>query len=287
MIAAETGPFSWRPTIKWNGGENQFHSWFSNLFRLDFGYSMKDGRKARKKILEALSWTVWLNLVAGILAVVLGLFIGTKLALNPEKRRSSLISGILYFFYAIPIFWLATLLIVFFTTSTYGEWTNIFPSIASFLIFDEGPVVIKFFNQIGYFILPLFCLVMPSLAFIAKQMKESVRNELSKHYARMMALQGFSDQQLFRKHVLKNAMFPMITMLSSVIPFIFGGSLIIEVIFNIPGMGRLMFQSILGQDWNVVFAMLLLSALITMLSYLLMDILYASLNPKVNLNEDR
>ena len=284
MLQAGSGLKTWFPKLCWNGRNTQFHHWFVKLFQFNFGISIRDGRLAKAKIIEALSWTIWINLISSLLAFGLSILIGSYFALFEHKKRVKVLSGILYLFYAIPVFWLATVLIVFFTTSTYGEWTNLFPSIASFLVIEDGNVLATFFRRIGYFILPIFCLLMPSLAFLSKQMKESVKKENRKHYAVMMRLRGFSEKLLFRKHVLKNAIFPMITILGTIIPFVFSGSLIIEVIFNIPGMGRLLYTSILAQDWNIVFAMLLLSALITMIAYLIVDFLYALINPKVKYN---
>ena len=99
----------------------------------------------------------------------------------------------------------------------------------------------------------------------------------------MARAKGLSESRVYWRHALRNALFPMITMVGSAFPAAISGSVIIEVIFSIPGMGRLMYMSILSRDWPVVFAMVMLAAALTVVGYLISDLLYRWVNPTVDL----
>ena len=115
-------------------------------------------------------------------------------------------------------------------------------------------------------------------------MESSLTEEVNKLYARTALSKGLSYKEMITKHGFKNALLPIITLLSSAIPGTIAGSVIIETIFNIPGLGRLIFESILVADWNVVFGVVFMVALITSISFLLSDLLYAKTNPKIRLD---
>jgi peptide/nickel transport system permease protein len=125
------------------------------------------------------------------------------------------------------------------------------------------------------------CLALGSLAYVSRQMKQSVRHELRQRYVLALRALGVSEKTILRRHVIRNALFPVITMMGSALPALLSGSLIIEVIFSIPGMGRLMYTSLLARDWPVVFPVLMLGATVTVLAYFLTDIVYKWMDPRV------
>jgi len=115
-------------------------------------------------------------------------------------------------------------------------------------------------------------------------MESSLSNELNKLYARTALSKGLTYKAMIKKHGFKNALLPIITLLSSAVPGTIAGSVIIESIFNIPGLGRLIYESVLTADWNVVFGVVFLVAIITSISFLISDVLYAKVNPKIQLD---
>jgi peptide/nickel transport system permease protein len=112
-------------------------------------------------------------------------------------------------------------------------------------------------------------------------MKQSVLHQFSQPYVRSLRLQGISERNIVRKHVIRNALFPIITIIGGSIPALLSGSLIIEVIYSIPGMGRLMYSSLLAKDWPVVFPVLMIGAFLTVVSYILTDVVYKWVDPRV------
>ena len=176
----------------------------------------------------------------------------------------------------------ATLLIFAFSS---GEWIRILPS-GGLGPYDSADTVIEKWAIVArHLFLPVLCLGVGALAFVAKQMKQSMLFQLQQPYVNALRQNGISEKSIVRKHVIRNAFFPMITLLGKSLPEIISGSLIIEVIFSIPGMGRLMYTSLLARDWPVVFPTLMLIACVTVLCYVITDILYKAIDPRVRTAE--
>jgi peptide/nickel transport system permease protein len=112
-------------------------------------------------------------------------------------------------------------------------------------------------------------------------MKHSIEHEYTMPYVQSLRLMGVSEATILNKHVTRNALFPLITIIGGSIPVLLSGSLVIEVIFSIPGMGRLLYTSLLSRDWPVAFPVLMLGAAVTILSYVLTDIIYKWADPRV------
>ncbi|MBT8189391.1 MAG: ABC transporter permease [Bacteroidia bacterium] len=268
------------PRFYWHGTNNQYHQWLRSFFDGSFGVSILDGKSALQKSRKALMWTLSITLVDIIISLLLGILLGVFIAKNPKGKLERLTGMILYAFYSLPLFWFATLMIIYFTTDQYGQWTNIFPSIGTEVYPGEST-----FNQIRYnfdkLILPIVCLTLHSLALITRFVRRSILNELEKPYVLTALSKGLTRSQVITRHVLPNALVPVVTLLGSIIPGAFAGSLVLEVIFNIPGFGRLLYTSISFADWNVSYCIIMIIAFVTVLSYLLSDILYAFFNPKI------
>ena len=271
-----------RPRFIWHGFHNQYHRWMVRLFQFDFGYSLRDGRPATSKIKEALKWTLLLNGLVLILAFVFSIILGTYQAALASPFWDRVISSLTYVFFAIPLFWLATLAVVFLTTNEYGAWTNIFPGVGVLNSYSGSSFISRFFQSVPRLILPALCMILSMIAFLTRQMRSSVRGEMDKSYVQLLKTKGMARNKRVWRHIMPNALFPMITLFGSLIPFMFAGSLVIEYIFNIPGMGYLLMDSILFEDWNVVFTIVFLIALVTMVGLLVADILYHKIDPRIS-----
>ena len=133
-------------------------------------------------------------------------------------------------------------------------------------------------------VLPVVCLTITALPIIVRLTKRSVLSESIQPYVRALKAKGLEKKAIYRRHIVPNALLPIVTLVSNSFPVALAGSLIVEIIFNIPGMGRLMYTSIFNYDWDVCFAILLLISIITSLVLLLADIIYSRLNPKIRVS---
>ena len=146
---------------------------------------------------------------------------------------------------------------------------------------DGASIFSKFIDSFPYMILPLICYTYSSLAFISKLTATSIHEQLGLDYIKTARAKGLSEKKIIYKHALKNSALPLITVFSSVFPSIVGGSVIIESIFTIPGMGLETLKAIISQDYPIVIAVITLSSVLTIFSYLLADILYAWVDPRI------
>jgi peptide/nickel transport system permease protein len=272
-------PFSsFFPAIEWNGTKNQYHKWITGLLAQQPMVSLMDGRNAWVKINEALRWTLIINLIAFVLTLLIGCAIGIWSSLRDRSVTERMVNTLLFAAFAIPSFWLATLCILLFSS---GTWLSILPS-GGLGPYHRASNTLEAWGIIGsHLVLPILCLTIGSVAYISRQMKQSMLHELKQPYVKAMRAQGVRERVIVRRHVVRNALFPVITIMGQSLPALISGSLVIEVIFSIPGMGRLLYVSILGRDWPVVFPVLMLSAAVTVMAYILMDIVYAWIDPRV------
>nr|MDQ3016665.1 ABC transporter permease [Bacteroidota bacterium] len=178
----------------------------------------------------------------------------------------------------VPLFWLATLLIYFFAS---GEILKIFPAGGLGSYHTASNAFAYAGTLINHLFLPVLCLSVGSLAYVSRQMKQSFLHETKQSYVWALKSHGVSAKSIRKNHIIPNALFPVITIIGSSIPALLSGSLIIEVIFNIPGMGRLLYNSLLARDWPVAFPILMMAAVVTVLSYILTDVIYRLADPRV------
>jgi len=271
------------PKFSWYGLDNQYHHWIKSFFTSGFGISITDGKQSFSKVFNALKWTLSITIVDLMLSIFLAIFIGKTMIKFEHKKWSKYLNQVLYFIYAIPIFWFATIMVVYFTTDDYGSWTNIFPSVG-INVFPGKSITEQIALNWTKLILPILCLTFHSLAYSTRFLKRSISDELNKDYVAMAFAKGLTRNEVIDRHVFRNALIAFITVFVGATVAAFSGSLVIEVIFNIPGIGRLLFNSISSGDWNVIFCIVMVLALITTVVYLLGDILYAFFNPKLRFN---
>ncbi|MEO6133183.1 MAG: ABC transporter permease [Saprospiraceae bacterium] len=280
LVASEKSKAAvqWLPRVKWHGTHSQYHQWMSGLLSHRPLTSLIDGLNAWGKIFDALKWTLLLNGFAFLLAISIGVVIGIWSGGHNGKPLERIINWILFALFALPSFWLGTLFIYALTS---GEWLSVFPSGGLGPYQSTGTMIGKWSILFSHLILPVTCLALGALAYVSRQMKQSILHQYHQPYVKALRAQGISERTIMRKHIVRNALFPIITIVGGSVPGLVSGSLIIEVIFSIPGMGRLMYTSLLAQDWPVVFPVLMLGAAITIFSYLLTDIIYKWADPRV------
>jgi len=269
----------WIPQLTWYGADNQYHQYLTNFFRGDMGSSYRDGRPVAKRIGLALRWTLFINGFTLLLIFGISIPLGVFMALRRDTALDQYGSMVLFVLYSIPSFWVGTLLLILFTNP---ELDLKFFSITRVSELDADAGLWPWFmHYLRHSLLPIFCLTYGGLAFVTRQMRGSMLEVIRQDYIRTARAKGLQPGRIIWTHAFRNALFPLITLFANIFPALLAGSVVIEVIFNIPGMGDLMVSAINGQDWPVVYAILLLSAVLTMLGIVLSDLLYAKLDPRI------
>ena len=274
------------PDVKINP-ENQFHNWFfggkksGGIVTGDFGNSFLSHEPVISIIKKRIGWSLLLSLLSILISFFIAIPIGIKMASNETKAsnfRTSILFNILY---SLPAFWVAILLL--FTFSNPGI-LNIFP-VSGVSPIGGFPNDISFLQRliktIPYLILPTITYTYSSFAFISGNIKSNFIGILKQDYIRTARAKGVTEKNVLKKHALPNAAIQLISIFSHVFPFMIGGSVILETVFNIPGMGNTIFQGISSQDYPLVVGIFFLTGLITMFGFLLSDILYAVVDPRI------
>lgn len=270
------------PKWVWNGAENQYHKWIATLVSGDAGVSYTSQNSVAHKIKRSLVWTVSMVTLSLILSYIFGVLIGMFLARYHDSWIARVIERILFGIYSVPLFWFATLMLIFFTTDQFGKWTNIFPTIA-FSPIDLGePWNVRLSRYGSQLILPIFCLVLHNLAFLGSLTKRNMLSKKNAGFVMLAKANGYSKNRIWFSEIFPHARIPLITSFTSALPSAISGSLIIEVIFNVPGMGSLLFMSISLNDWPVVYAIVMLIALVTFICFALAELLYRWADPRIS-----
>lgn len=271
------GKSYWRPIIPsltWNGMTNQFHEWVKSVLLLDFGRSIVDNKAVSYKVERSLINTLWITLPAFLLLLVAGILMGVTIyQSNPKLRKYQ--STVLYALHAMPTFWLSLILIYLFAGQALF---NIFPAYGMGA-FREGANII---SRIPFLVLPVSALFLTAIGYIALQVAKALTDEEDKLYITSLRARGLDQTQILWRHQLKNSLVPIITIYSEYLTAVFAGSLVVEVIFSIPGMGKLLYDSVLARDYNVVIGLVIFIALIKLIANLLADISYKLVNPSVD-----
>ncbi len=257
----------------------QYGLWLGRLVTLDFGNSFKDHRPVRDKILEALPITLQLNIISIFLIYLISVPIGVFSATHHRSIPDSIITLILFILYSLPSFWVAMLLILFLGG---GEYWNVFPifGISSFGA-QDWPWHQWLVDRIWHLVLPVFCLTYGGLAGLSRYARAGMIETIRQDYIRTARAYGFSERIVIFKYAMRNSLIPIITLLGTLLPALIGGSVIIEQVFTIPGMGRLGFEAILSRDYPLIMGILAVSAFLTLIGLLLSDILYAITDPRI------
>ncbi len=275
---------NYMPSFTWNGFDNQYHNWLVQFLSGNLGKSYTDGTSVSFKVTEALKTTLLLS----IIAIFISFLIAIPLAIHASSKINSsfdkFVSTLLYSFYALPTFWIATLLIIYFGGGDYLNW---FPSYGLGKL--DGSETVWELIQIrsSHLVLPIFCLTYGSITVIFKQLKNAMIRELQSDYAKTAFSKGLSKQRILYFHVLKNASFPLITLAGRTLPAIVSGAFIVEFIFSINGMGKLTLDSFLARDYPVIFGILMLASFLTLFGVWLADISYYLSDPRLTINSKK
>ncbi|MBK9331510.1 MAG: ABC transporter permease [Ignavibacteria bacterium] len=257
----------------------QYFIWIGNMLQGDFGNSFKDDRPVIDKILERLPVTITISLLSFLLIYTIAIPIGIYSAARQYSLLDRTTTVLLFVLYSLPNFWVATLAIVFLCNI---EYIKIFPTAG---IRSENFDSLSFLGQIKdrfmHLFLPVTISSLTSFAFLSRQMRSSMLEVIRQDYIRTAKAKGLSERKIIMKHALRNSLIPIITLVGGLLPAMIGGSVIIETIFSIPGIGQLAFQAILDRDYPLIMAELVLVSVLTVVGMLLVDILYSFVDPRI------
>ena len=248
----------------------QYLNWMGNIIRLDFGKSIYWHVPVSKLLVERIPVTLYLGVIAMIIGMTFGLLAGIGSAIRRGKWVDKVVLPLSYIGICIPVFWLGILMIYFF-----GLQLRWLPLAGFTSPFDD---LLMSLRQI---IMPIICLSVFGLAANARQMRSSMLEVVRQDYIRTAWSKGLRERFIILKHALKNSLIPVITLFGIGLGHIFGGSVLVEQVFAIPGMGRLAVQAIFGQDYIVVQAVTFVTAVTILICNLLVDISYGYLDPRI------
>jgi len=279
------------PTLRFYKN-NQYHRWLfghessgNGFISGDLGTSVVTGKKVSTHIGRALPWTLILSLFAIVISMSFSTLIGVGTAYKEGSIMDKVTHSVLFMLYTIPTFWLATLLLMLLANPDYLNW---FPSggVAPLHEFAEIPGVwTRILASSKYLLLPLVCFSYGGIATLSRLTRSSAIESFQSQYAFSARTRGLTEKNVVFKHVLINALLPMITMVGAILPSLFGGSVIIERIFSIPGMGQELINGTTNNDLAIIMAIFTISGLLSAVGYLLSDILYQIIDPRIKLRE--
>ena len=248
----------------------QFFNWLGGVFRGNFGVSITNGRDVLSDIMRRLPVTLHLGLLAMVISFFFGIILGTISAVRRGTWIDTVVTSLANIGITIPVFWLGVVLMYIFALKL--GWLPVFGYTSPFTNFLENT------RQI---IMPVFCLSVTSVAVIARQARSSMLEVLHQDYIRTAWSKGLLERAVVMRHALKNGLIPVIVLAGLGLSGIIGGSVLIETVFNIPGMGRLAVTAMLNQDYPVVQGVVLFFAAMVLLTNLVVDLAYGWLDPRI------
>lgn len=262
----------------------QFGYFLTRLFTLDLIYFQQE-KAIWPDLVDAIKITIILNLIVFFLIYLFAVPIGILSATYPHSFGDRLTTIVLFVLYSLPSFWVAEMLRMWFGQKDQLIWFPIM-GLAS-VDADSMSVWERFKDYLHHVALPIICLTYSGLAYISRQMRAGMLEVVRQDYIRTAEAKGAGKARVILVHALRNGLFPIITLFASLLPFLIGGSVIIETIFNIPGMGRFAFEGVLRREYDVVMATLTISAVLTLIGILISDVLYVLVNPQVTFENRR
>jgi peptide/nickel transport system permease protein len=247
----------------------QYAVWVNNLLHLNLGYSYKLDQPVTALLSERIPKTMFLVGVSLILAIVIAIPLGVVMAVRRTKPDDYVLTGLSFIFYSMPTFWLGLLLI-----GLFSAILNWFPPEAPQ---DQFGV----FSQLNGMVLPIATLTLVTVALFSRYMRSSVLEQTVQDYVRTARSKGLSSSAVLFHHVLRNALIPVITLIGLSLGGILSGAVVVESVFNYPGMGLLFFQSAVDDDFPVLLGVTVVVALATVLGNLVADLLYAVIDPRI------
>lgn len=258
----------------------QYLKWLGQIVRGNFGKSFTENRPVIEMWLERLPNTLYLNLFSLFLIYAIAIPVGVISAVKQYSKFDMSVTFLAFAGDAMPIFVLALLSIFLIALPSKG----LIPigGIASYgVTVEKVGLAALLADRAKYLFLPLLVIVLSGLTGIVRFMRASMLEVIREDYVRTARAKGLAERVVIYKHAMRNALIPIVTISGAIIPGLFSGGVIIEQIFNWPGVGLLGFRAVLQRDYPVIMAFLTLGSFLTVLSYLVVDFLYTVVDPRI------
>ena len=251
----------------------QFFSWVTSIVQLDFGISFSSGEMVKNEILERIPVTLTINIISMVLIFIISLYFGIKSALNKNSFFDKFTGQLSLLSFSMPSFYLALILVLVFAIKF-----EIVPIAGLHSVPNDGSLN-YYLDYAWHLILPIFIIVFGGIGSLILYIRSLTIEILKSDYIFFAKARGLSKNQILRFYILPNLYPPVITLLGLSLPGIIGGSVILETIFSIDGMGLLFYQSALSHDYPVIMGILIIGAFLTLIGNMIADLVLLKLNP--------
>jgi peptide/nickel transport system permease protein len=254
----------------------QYVDWVKNMLSLNFGISFVSGKEVSEEILKRLPITLGMNIVSFVLVFFISIYLGIKSALKYEKRTDYIIRQISLISFSMPSFYLALLFIIFFSLKL--GW---FP-IAGLHSVEQKVGYAYYTDMFWHLVLPIGVMVFVGLGSMIIYIRSLTLEILKSDYYYFALSRGLDKKKLLRFYILPNLLPPIVTILGLSLPSMIGGSVILESIFGIEGMGQFFFMSALSRDYPVIMGTLMITSFLTLFGNIVADLVLLKINPYAN-----
>lgn len=251
----------------------QYLDWVKNIATLNFGISFVSGQDVSSEILKRVPVTLTMNITALVAVFVISLYLGIKSALNYEKKTDYIIRQISLVSFSMPSFYLALLFIIFFSVNL-----NLFP-ISGLHSIEEKTGLSYYSDMAWHLALPVGVMIFVGLGSMIIYIRSLTLEILKSDYYYFALSRGVKKPELLRFYILPNLLPPIVTLLGLSLPGLIGGSVILESIFGIEGMGQLFFMSAISRDYPIIMGTLMITSFLTLLGNMIADLILLRLNP--------
>jgi peptide/nickel transport system permease protein len=245
----------------------------------DFGRSFSRHQPVFDVILDAVPITISLALIGITMQFIFGILLGVISAVKQGTKLDRTLTVSALFIYSMPEFWLSLMLIILFSLKLGWFPASNLNSIGA----DSLGTVEFILDRLHHLVLPIFVLSLGGIAGLARYVRGQMLEVIRQDYIRTARAKGLSEKVVIFKHALRNALLPVVTILGGSLPALFSGALFIEVIFAIPGMGRIAVEAVFARDYPLIIANTFISGTLIVLGNLLADVLYAVVDPRIKL----
>jgi|TARA_B100000768_G_scaffold180277_1_gene199797 peptide/nickel transport system permease protein len=254
----------------------QLIKYLGQVFRGDLGYSFYYDQSVTDLLLGHLPTTLMLTISALILAVVIGTLFGVYAALKPKGIFSNFVTVLSLFGYATPVFWLGMIILL-----VFALYLPLFPAFGIRSLPEPEHAVGRILDIIHHLVLPTFTLAILYLASYSRISRASMLDVLGSDYIRTARAKGLSETKVIFKHALKNAAMPVVTLAGLQLAQVFSGAILVETVFSLPGVGPLLYESIVRRDFPVILGVLFGAASTTIIANIITDLIYKYMDPRI------
>ncbi len=258
----------------------RYFKWLDRAFHGDFGYSLVTQRSVKWEISQRVNVTLLLCLISVLLSAFIGIALGIWAAIKHYKWQDTLVQMLSYLTMSVPQTWICLGLMTVFVLEL--GW---FPSqgLKSLMLLNPTPWE-AFVDQLKHMVLPIVCMTIPQIGSWARFQRGAFLEAQNQDFVRTARSKGLSEKKITWKHILRNASLPTITSIAGTLPSVVTGSVLIESVFGIPGLGGALTSAASSRDYPMAMASMLITGILTLAGILLSDVMYAIVDPRIRYN---